>query len=74
MDKKLLTYKPGMSFGELALLYSCPRQASIKTETACILWKLDRTTFKRILMQAAIARRTDLESIFKSIPFLNNLE
>lgn len=33
-------------FGELALLFNAPRSASIKAESTCYLWYIDRTTFK----------------------------
>lgn len=34
--------KSGNSFGELALMYNTPRQASIKAKSTCILWEIDR--------------------------------
>jgi CRP-like cAMP-binding protein len=37
----------GDGFGELALLYSSPRSASIKAIKASFLWYIDRTTFRR---------------------------
>ena len=33
-------------FGELALLFNAPRSASIRADSACYLWYIDRTTFK----------------------------
>jgi cAMP-dependent protein kinase regulator len=47
-------YNPGDSFGELALLYNAPRQASIIAKTACVLWALDRETFNHIVKEAAM--------------------
>ena len=41
-DKHLKVYKPGEAFGELALLYNCPRAASIISKTDCTLFELDR--------------------------------
>ena len=38
--------KEGQGFGELALLYSAPRSASIKAVTSCYLWFIDRKTFR----------------------------
>lgn len=40
---------PWQSFGELAILYSNARSASIKAITECTFWGLDRTTFKLVV-------------------------
>lgn len=36
----------GEGFGELALMYSSPRSASIKANKASFLWYIDRATFR----------------------------
>ena len=51
--KFLKTYKPGESFGELALLYNAPRAATIKSKTNSILFSLDRDTFNAIVKDSA---------------------
>eukprot|EP00405_Crypthecodinium_cohnii_P057253 CAMPEP_0206625240 /NCGR_PEP_ID=MMETSP0325_2-20121206/64636_1 /ASSEMBLY_ACC=CAM_ASM_000347 /TAXON_ID=2866 /ORGANISM="Crypthecodinium cohnii, Strain Seligo" /LENGTH=1175 /DNA_ID=CAMNT_0054149423 /DNA_START=1 /DNA_END=3528 /DNA_ORIENTATION=- len=43
----------GDVFGELALLYNCPRAASVISAAHCMLWELDRETFKAICYEAA---------------------
>lgn len=53
-DVWLKKYNPGEAFGELALLYNAPRAATIKSKTDCILWALDRETFKNIVQDAAM--------------------
>ncbi|MFM1912311.1 MAG: hypothetical protein RIR51_149 [Bacteroidota bacterium] len=53
-DVWLKVYNPGESFGELALLYNAPRAATIKSKIDCILWALDRETFKNIVQEAAM--------------------
>jgi CRP-like cAMP-binding protein len=45
IQKKKLT--PGEGFGELALLYTSPRSASIKANKVSYLWFIDRTTFRK---------------------------
>ena len=44
-----VTMSPGSGFGEIALLYSCPRTASIKAEEDCKLWRMDRRAFRVIM-------------------------
>lgn len=39
--------KSGEGFGELALMYSSPRSASIKANKVSFLWYIDRTTFRK---------------------------
>jgi len=39
----------GEGFGELALLYSAPRSASIKAKEISYLWGIDRATFRKVV-------------------------
>lgn len=40
------TYEAGSTFGELALLYGSPRAATCRAATDCVLWTLDRLSFR----------------------------
>ena len=40
------TLHPGTGFGEIALLYSCPRTATIRAREECDLWFMDRRAFR----------------------------
>jgi cAMP-dependent protein kinase regulator len=53
----LKVYQPGEGFGELALLYNCPRAATISAKTDYVCWKLDRDTFNHIVKDAAAKKR-----------------
>lgn len=46
IKKKL---ESGEGFGELALMYSSPRSASIKANKTSFLWFIDRATFRKAI-------------------------
>ena len=71
--KKVFQYTKGTSFGELALMYSTPRAATIISLTPVTLWALDRVTFKTILLEIASRTRKDYESFLRSVPILHSL-
>jgi len=57
-DRKFLKkYNPGESFGELALLYNCPRAATIEALTDSTCYSLDRDCFNHIVKDAAAKKR-----------------
>ena len=70
----LKNYEPGESFGELALLYNCPRAANIIAKTDCILWGLDRQTFNYIVKDSAIKKREKYENTLKSVSIFSTLD
>ena len=51
------TVVPGDVFGELALLYNCPRAATVKAKDDGKYWKLDRESFSNIVQDAAMKKR-----------------
>merc|ERR1712194_40679 len=73
------TCEAGDAFGELALLYNCPRAASVDcsdtngSDTA-LLWKLDRETFNAIVKDAACRKRERYEAFLKSVSILKDLD
>lgn len=65
--------KPGDAFGELALMYGHPRAATVLSVEDCTLWRLDRITFRTIILKAAHRRRTAYEHFLSSVPLLEAL-
>ena len=73
--KLLKTYQSGDSFGELALLYNCPRAATIICSSdECILWSLDRETFNNIVKEAAQKKREKYENFLKNVDILSTID
>jgi CRP-like cAMP-binding protein len=72
--RSVKTYVPGESFGELALMYNCPRAATITAQDEVVLWAMDRMTFRRVIMGAAAKKRQMYESFLDSIPLLSSLD
>mmetsp|Transcript_37764 Transcript_37764/g.97432 ORF Transcript_37764/g.97432 Transcript_37764/m.97432 type:complete len:325 (-) Transcript_37764:1181-2155(-) len=69
----VLSYKPGMSFGELALLYGAPRAATVKATSDCECWALDRDTFRRILVSSAFKKQQQYEGFLDKVEILGEL-
>ena len=70
----LKMYEPGEAFGELALLYNCPRAATIKAKEDCLLWRLDRETFNHIVKDAASRKREKYENFLSSVTVFSTME
>lgn len=66
-------YQPGEFFGELALLYNTPRQATITALEDCELLSLDRETFNHIVRDSMISNSVKFEKFLSEVPLLRNL-
>mmetsp|Transcript_27285 Transcript_27285/g.41270 ORF Transcript_27285/g.41270 Transcript_27285/m.41270 type:complete len:804 (+) Transcript_27285:136-2547(+) len=64
----------GASFGELALLYNCPRAATCLANTDCRLWKVEQHTFRHMLANNTANQQKDIHDVLKKVPFLSQLE
>ena len=62
----------GMSFGELSLLYTCPRSASVivDSDEGCIFYKVDQKTFRYILQMQTIQNNQTKLELLENVPFI----
>ena len=56
--KKVNSYKPGDSFGELALMFNQRRAASVVATEDVVLWAVDQATFRALVLTAATENKT----------------
>lgn len=73
-DKAMSQISAGGSFGELALIYGTPRQATIRTHEPVVLWGLDRNSYRRILMGSTIKRRKMYEQFLSKVDIFESLD
>ncbi|OQS05517.1 cAMP-dependent protein kinase catalytic subunit [Thraustotheca clavata] len=72
-NEVVFTARTGGSFGELALLYNCPRAATITTVEAGDLWALDRVTFRWIVARNAEDQLDECKKFLRNVPLLQEL-
>ncbi|CAG9825377.1 unnamed protein product [Phaedon cochleariae] len=58
-------------FGELAILYSARRLASVRAIENGLVWVLDCPTFKRLMIKSAIEEQEEIVSFLSHVPTLN---
>merc|ERR1712070_529383 len=68
------TCREGDVFGELALLYNCPRAAQVTAKNQCVCWQLDRDTFNNIVVEAAQKRRKKYDKFLQSVTLLSTID
>eukprot|EP00929_Paragymnodinium_shiwhaense_P092786 TRINITY_DN5278_c0_g1_i1.p1 TRINITY_DN5278_c0_g1~~TRINITY_DN5278_c0_g1_i1.p1 ORF type:complete len:451 (+),score=177.15 TRINITY_DN5278_c0_g1_i1:121-1353(+) len=72
-NKVVKTCAPGDVFGELALLYNCPRAASVVAKDDSVCWQLDRETFNHIVKEAAVKKRNKYDAFLKDVALISGL-
>ena len=71
--KSLFTYEGKGSFGELALMYNCPRAATVSALSAGVLWGVDRLTFRNIIVVSTMRKRLMYERTLSEMELFNSL-
>ncbi|XP_039479292.1 cGMP-dependent protein kinase 1 isoform X2 [Drosophila santomea] len=68
------SFGPATVFGELAILYNAPRQASIEAATDARVWKIARETFRAIMQISGSREREENLQFLRSAPFLQEFD
>mmetsp|Transcript_55893 Transcript_55893/g.126082 ORF Transcript_55893/g.126082 Transcript_55893/m.126082 type:complete len:824 (-) Transcript_55893:149-2620(-) len=71
--KTVGTVEPGGSFGELALMYSVPRAATVQARMKSVVWVIDRPHFKRVLMKASDIQIKEYQQLLDGVEVFNSL-
>lgn len=71
--KKLDSMKKGSCFGDVALLYGTPRNATVITASKTILWAVDRFTFRRVIRNINAIQMKQCENFLMHVPLLSAL-
>ncbi|KAI8042718.1 cGMP-dependent protein kinase 1 [Drosophila gunungcola] len=67
-------FGPATVFGELAILYNAPRQATIRAASDARVWKIARETFRAIMQISGSREREENLQFLRSAPFLQELD
>lgn len=73
-DEQVSSLTDGKSFGELALIYNTPRQASVKSVGPAVVFALDRNTFRYILAKSSADRSQEIQAALSKVSILSGLQ
>ena len=72
-EKNVGSGNRGKSFGELALMYACPRTASCIAKTDCKLWKIDQKTFRYVMVHCSKKSEVKVLDALKKVSIFTGL-
>lgn len=67
------TVQRGATFGELALVYNCPRTATVTCSQSGRLWALDRVTFRRLVARIQSEQIGECKNALRKVSLLHAL-
>jgi len=69
-SKKVFEYNGKGAFGELALMYNAPRAATVRAMSDGVLWAVDRSTFRHIIVGSTARKRKRYDNFLKDVKLL----
>ncbi|CAE8651122.1 unnamed protein product, partial [Polarella glacialis] len=67
------TVHEGQAFGGLALLYNCPRTATVRATQLCGVWGANGATFHKVLQENAGKHQAENRKFIDSIRIFDGL-
>lgn len=72
-EEEVGTCGAGDSFGELALLYNCPRAATVRCLADATVWCLERSHFRHIIAGNEAKKQQDIRKALRRVSLLEQL-
>lgn len=72
-EKVIAKFGPGHAFGELELMYSTPASGTTVTLSDLTIFRLDRRSYRKIVMKLSTDRRALYKELLTGVPFLASL-
>lgn len=72
-DESLGLLQSGSAFGDLALMYNCPRSATIRSASECTLWTLDRVFFRQAMVTSSSNQNVQLSQFLSKITLFESI-
>ena len=72
-EELVLTIGSGASFGEIALMYECNNNITIKAHVDVTVWTIDRRTFRSIVVNSTSKKRKMYEDILSKVSLFEAL-
>ena len=74
VEGPVMQYDNAGSFGELALMYSQPRSATVRAAGDCLLWAMSRHTYQQMVRESEQARRSEIRGFLERVPLFECLQ
>lgn len=72
-EELVLTIGEGASFGEIALMYECDYNITVKAHDEVTVWTIDRKSFRSIVVSTTNKKRKQYESTLNKVELFNKL-
>jgi cAMP-dependent protein kinase regulator len=74
-EESIGSAESGACFGDLAVLYTCPRAATVRCESdPTKLFRVDQRTFRSLLQKQSKIMETEKLQLLRSVDFLNDID